>query len=159
MSESTFRSSLEERTGLSARDLSERVNAEIDPLPAVLPPEGVTAGRMRDVATRVPAGAGTMHVSGVHGCAGAALAAAIVAGDAKRKHVVVVTSDLEAARRVADDVAFFVRSTTDEATAEDTAQGDVLVLAANESSPYADVNPDRRAAPGHRVAAWPPPSR
>ena len=30
--------------------------------------------------------------------------------------------------------------------AEDTAQGDVLVFAASESSPYADVNPDRRAA-------------
>jgi hypothetical protein len=47
-------SSLEERTGLSARDLADRVAAEVDPLPAVLPPEGVTAGRVREVAARVP---------------------------------------------------------------------------------------------------------
>ncbi len=137
-------SSLEERTGLSARDLSERVAAELDPLPPVLPPEGVTATRTRDVAARVPAKAGTLHVAGVNGCAGAALTAAIVA--AKGRPVVLVTSDLDAARRAADDVAFFVQGAADEATAEDTAQGSVLVLAASESSPYADVSPDRRAA-------------
>jgi transcription-repair coupling factor (superfamily II helicase) len=137
-------SSLEERTGLTARDLSERSAAEADPLPAVLPPEGVIASRLREAAARVPDGAGTLHVAGVHGCAGAALAAAIAA--AKGRPVVLVTSDLDTARRAADDMAFFVRTTADEATAEETAEGDVLVLAANESSPYADVNPDRRAA-------------
>jgi transcription-repair coupling factor (superfamily II helicase) len=144
MSDSSLRSSLEERTGLSAQDLSARVAAELDPLPAVLPPEGVIATRTRDAAARVPAKAGTLHVAGVHGSAGAALTAAIAA--AKGKPVVLVTSDLDAARRAADDVAFFVQGAADEATAEDTAEGSVLVLAANESSPYADVNPDRRAA-------------
>ncbi len=137
-------SSLEDRTGLSARDLSERLAAEVDPLPSVLPPEGVTATRARDAAARVPAGAGTLHVAGVRGSAGAALVAAIAA--AKKKPVVFVTADLDSARRAADDVAFFVQGSADEATAEDTAEGDVLVLAASESSPYADVNPDRRAA-------------
>jgi transcription-repair coupling factor (superfamily II helicase) len=143
---SAFGSSLEEQTGLSARDLAARVAAEIDPLPSVLPPEGVSAARIRDLAARVPNGAGTLHVAGVHGCAGAALTAAIALAKAKGKPVVLVTSDLDAARRAADDVAFFVQGAADEATAEDTAEGTVLVLAASESSPYADVNPDRRAA-------------
>ena len=144
MSDPSLHSSLEEQTGLSARDLSERAAAEIDPLPAILPPEGITALRTRDAAARVPAGAGTLHVAGVHGCAAAALAAAIVA--AKGRPVVLVTGDLDAARRAADDVAFFVRGATDEATPRTPREGDVLVLAASESSPYADVNPDRRAA-------------
>src|SRR5580658_5826454 len=94
----SFGSSLEERTGLSARDLSERVAEELDPLPAVLPPEGVSAIRTRDAAMRVPAGAGTLHVAGVHGCAGAALVAALVSAGGKGKPVVLVTSDLDAAR-------------------------------------------------------------
>jgi transcription-repair coupling factor (superfamily II helicase) len=139
----SLRSSLEEQTGLSAQVLAARGAAELDPLPPVLPPEGVVAVRAKDVAARVPA-TGALHVSGVQGCAGALLAASVAA--AKGKPVVLVTSDLDAARRAADDVAFFVRTAADEATAEDTAQGDVLVLAANESSPYADVTPDRRAA-------------
>ena len=140
----TLRSSLEEQTGLSARELGARAAAELDPLPPVLPPEGVTACRVREAAARVPNGAGVLHVAGVQGCAGSMLVAAVAA--AKGRPVVLVTSDLDAARRAADDAAFFVRNAPDEATAEDTAQGDVLVLAANESSPYADVNPDRRAA-------------
>ena len=140
----TLRSSLEEQTGLSARELAARAAAELDPLPPVLPPEGVTACRVREAAGRVPNGAGVLHVAGVQGCAGSMLVAAVAA--AKGRPVVLVTSDLDAARRAADDAAFFVRNAPDEATAEDTAQGDVLVLAANESSPYADVSPDRRAA-------------
>ncbi len=140
----SLRSSLEEQTGLSARDLGARAAAELDPLPPVLPPEGVTASRIREAAARVPNGAGVIHVAGVQGCASSMLVAAIAA--AKGKPVVLVTSDLDAARRAADDAAFFVRNARDEATAEDTGEGEVLVLAANESSPYADVSPDRRAA-------------
>ncbi|HEY2510044.1 MAG TPA: transcription-repair coupling factor, partial [Polyangiaceae bacterium] len=141
---STLRSSLEELSGISAEELGERAADERDPLPAVLPPEGITAIRIRDAVAKTPPGAGTLHLSGVQGCAGAAVVSALSA--ATGRPVVLVTSDLDGARRLADDVAFFVRSTTDEATAEDTAQGDVLVLAASESSPYADVTPDRRAA-------------
>jgi transcription-repair coupling factor (superfamily II helicase) len=59
--------------------------------------------------------------------------------------VVLVTSDLEAARRAAQDVGFLVRGAIDD-DAEDTGEGDVLVFAGSEASPYADVNPDRRAA-------------
>ena len=45
---------------------------------------------------------------------------------------------------LADDIAFLVRGAAD--VDEETAIGEVLVFAGNESSPYADVNPDRRAA-------------
>ncbi len=137
-------STLEARTGLTADQLARPSPQEqLEPLPTILPPEGVTAFRLRDVATRVrPMRPGRLDVSGVTGCVGPALAAAIAR---EGRHVVIVTGDLDAARRVAQDVAFFGRGASDD-DAEDTGQGDVLVFAANESSPYADVNPDRRAA-------------
>src|SRR5262249_30991386 len=73
----TLSSSLEERTGLTLTErrelLSSAPGAEIDPLPPVLPPEGIVASRLRDVAANV--GAARVDVAGVQGCAGAALAA------------------------------------------------------------------------------------
>jgi transcription-repair coupling factor (superfamily II helicase) len=117
--------------------------APAEPLPSLAPPEGVTAARVGDVVVRARAmRRGRLDVAGVRGCAGAAVAAAIVR-DGRR--VVVVTDDLDGARRAAQDLAFLVRGAADE-DAEDTGEGDVLVLAASESSPYADVSPDRRAA-------------
>ena len=83
-----------------------------------------------------------MDVAGVRGSAGAALAAAVARAGSR---VVFVAADLDAARRAAEDVGFFLRGSSDE-DAEDTAEGEVLVFAASESSPYADVSPDRRAA-------------
>jgi transcription-repair coupling factor (superfamily II helicase) len=60
----------------------------------------------------------------------------LVAAIAETRRVVVVTSDTDSARRFAEDVRFFLPR-----------EGDaVLVFAPNETSPYADVNPDRRAA-------------
>ena len=148
-SDPTLHADLAERTGMSAEDLlvAPPAAAELDPLPAILPPEGVTAARLRDVAARVARGtasAARTDVAGVHGSAGAALVAEVA--HATSRPIVLVTADLDGARRLAEDVGFLLRSTTDEATAEDIAKGEVLVLAANESSPYADVNPDRRAA-------------
>ena len=142
----SFGSSLEEQTGLSARDLSATGCCRARPAPGRPPPRGgpgdthprrrePRADRRRDAARGRRA---RLRGGGARGGARG--------GSGKGKPVVLVTSDLDAARRAADDVAFFVKSTTDEATAEDTAEGDVLVLAASESSPYADVNPDRRAA-------------
>src|SRR6185312_5379868 len=116
---------------------------EVEPLPSLLPPEGVVASRLRDVAARAKAArGGVVDLAGVRGSAGAAVAAA-VAREGRR--VVFVTADLESARRAAEDVGFFVRGAADD-DAEDTGEGDVLVFAASESSPYADVSPDRRAA-------------
>jgi transcription-repair coupling factor (superfamily II helicase) len=125
--------------------LPEEERPELDPLASILPPEGLRATRLRDIATEVGAvGASRIDVSGVRGSAAAALVGAIVRNAGRR--VVLVANDLEAARQLADDVGFLVRGAEDQAVAEDTAQGEVLVFAATESSPYADVNPDRRAA-------------
>jgi transcription-repair coupling factor (superfamily II helicase) len=115
--------------------------SELDPLPSILPPEGIRAARLREIADAVARGARRVDVSGVRGCADAALIAAVAEG----ARVLVVTADVDEARRVAQDVAFFSRADATEES-EDTGQGDVLVLATSESSPYADVNPDRRAA-------------
>jgi transcription-repair coupling factor (superfamily II helicase) len=136
-------SSVAERTGLAAEDLMRPTPAEeLEPLPALLPPEGVVASRLRDVAGRAKAlGVARLDVAGVRGSAAAAVAAAVARAG---RQVVLVTSELDSARRAAEDVGFLVRGATDDA--EDTGEGEVLVYAAGESSPYADVNPDRRAA-------------
>jgi len=116
---------------------------DLDPLPPVLPPEGVVAARLRDVAEQAAAlTAGRLDVAGVHGSAGAALVAAV----AGRRRVVLVTSDVDAARRAAEDVRFFLCGASDEVDAEGDAGSTVLVLPTSETSPYADVNPDRRLA-------------
>src|SRR5262245_32356365 len=115
----------------------------LETLEPVLPPEGVVAARLRDVAGRALSRR-RVDVAGAQGCAPAAVAAAIArAGD---RPGVVGTGDVDEARRAAQDAAFLLRVKEDEETAEDTGQGEVLVFAASESSPYADVNPDRRAA-------------
>jgi transcription-repair coupling factor (superfamily II helicase) len=155
---SMLTSTLEEQTGLTAVEMAAPVTTEeLGPLPSILPPEGVTAVRLRDVAALAkaleaaapgvdPAAAHLrsrrLDVAGVCGSAGPALAAAIA--DAGRR-VVFVTSDLDAARRAAQDAGFLARGALDD-EAEDTGEGEVLVFAASESSPYADVSPDRRAA-------------
>jgi len=137
-------STLEEQTGLTVGELARAAAPEeLEPLPPLLPPEGVVASRLGDVAARARSlRAERLDVAGVRGCAGAAVAAAIARAG---RRVVLVTADLDAARRIADDVGFLVRGAMDD-DAEETGQGDVLVFAASESSPYADVNPDRRAA-------------
>ena len=119
---------------------------ELEPLPSLLPPEGIVASRLRDVAARARTlAAGRLDVAGVRGCAGAALAAEIARTG---KRVVYVASDLDGARRVAEDLGFLVRGAAadEEADAEESGTGDVLVFAASETSPWADVSPDRRAA-------------
>jgi transcription-repair coupling factor (superfamily II helicase) len=134
-------STLGENTGLTAEELA--AAGPVTPLEPLLPPEGLHAVRLRDVAARARAlDAERLDVSGVHGCAGPALAAAIVHAG---RRVVIVTDDLDGARRAAQDVGFLVRGALDDQV-EETGEGEVLVFAANESSPYADVSPDRRAA-------------
>jgi transcription-repair coupling factor (superfamily II helicase) len=140
-------STLQERTGLTVEELVRSGASEaaevLDPLASILPPEGVAVVRLRDIATHAKAlGTGRLDVVGVRGSAGAAVAASVARAG---RRVVLVTGDLEGARRVAEDIGFLVRGTLLE-DAEDTAEGEVLVFAAAESSPYADVNPDRRAA-------------
>jgi transcription-repair coupling factor (superfamily II helicase) len=119
-------------------------------LPAILPPEGVTAARVRDVALAVrSAKPGTrLDVAGVRGCAGPLVASALARAG---RRVVFVTEDIEAARRVADDIGFLARTAggtdpSDDDESDESDRNDVLVFSANEASPYAEVSPDRRAA-------------
>jgi transcription-repair coupling factor (superfamily II helicase) len=137
-----FGASLRDR-GLDLEGQLQAKAVELDPLEPVLPPEGVTAARLRDVASDVlTAESGRVDVSGVRGAAGPALTAEI----ARKRRVVVVTVDLETAAKLAGDVRFFLGRDGDGGDGEDGSDADVLVFPAQETSPYADVNPDRRAA-------------
>jgi transcription-repair coupling factor (superfamily II helicase) len=109
----------------------------------------ITAGAIADrVATLVPRGAsGILHAAGVAGTMPALVARAIAASAAKP--VVCVTSDIDGARRLADDLNFVWRNRS-----TDTAQGDVLLFTPPESSPYAEVNPDRRGAMARLVTLF-----
>jgi len=134
----------ERREGLQA-SISHAAD-ELDPLGTLLPVEGVRLVRLREVASRAASlGADgqevhRLDVTGVRGSAGAALVAAI----ARTRRVVLVTGDTDAAKRLADDVGFFLDDPPGE---EDGAvTGQVFMFPTNDASPYADVNPDRRAA-------------
>jgi transcription-repair coupling factor (superfamily II helicase) len=90
---------------------------------------------------------GPMHVAGVAGTMPALVARAIAL--AQTNPVVCVTADVDSARRLTDDLQFVWGPRTAE-----TAQGDVLLFAPSESSPYADVNPDRRSAMARLVTLF-----
>ncbi len=146
MPRATLTSTLREQTGLTPEELSAGLQPaaeSLEPLESLLPPEGIVASRVGDVLARVRGPTQQrLDVAGVHGCAGAAIVAAFVR---QGRRVVLVAQDIDLARRSADDVGFLTRGSFDE-NAEETGEGDVIVFAANESSPYAEVSPDRRAA-------------
>ena len=138
-------STLEEQTGLTAEELAPpEPPAELEPLPPLLPPEGVVASRLRDVAARVRTarpGAGSTW----RACAGAraaALAAAIArdgrSGGARHGRP-------RRRARAAEDAGFFVRGART-TTPRTPARARCSSSRRARSSPYADVNPDRRAA-------------
>jgi transcription-repair coupling factor (superfamily II helicase) len=98
--------------------------------------------RARDIAARAVAiepGGKIEHFSGFSGCMTAVVARAIALADARP--IVCVTGDVDGARQLADDLAFFWKDERGGAN-----DGEVLIFLPNEASPYADVNPDRRAA-------------
>jgi len=135
-----LRASIGEHTG-GVEAVSRAAPEELDQLPSVLPPEGVIVTRLSSIAARKEP---RIDVADVRGSADAALVAALVR-EASAPPVLVIADDADAARRLAGDVAFLLgRGRPDEL--EDT--NDVLVLTMPEASPYADVNPDRRAAMG-----------
>ncbi len=136
-----LRASIGEHTDGGLDALARGATLELEPLASVLPPEGVFVTRLSSIAARTDA---RIDVADVRGSADAALVAAL-ARDASAPPICVIAEDAESARRLAGDVAFLLgRGRSDEL--EDT--NDVLVLTMPESSPYADVNPDRRAAMG-----------
>ena len=111
-------------------------------LPSVLPPDGVIVTRLAEIATRAESSP-RLDVAGVRGCADAVVIAELVR--AGRAPVVAVTSDGDAARALAKDVRFLLGPGGD--GDDEMSDGDrVLVLTTSETSPYSDVNPDRRSA-------------
>jgi transcription-repair coupling factor (superfamily II helicase) len=142
-SASGLTSTIAEQVGPTAGALELPPEA-LEPLPPLLPPEGVSASRLRDVTGRAIAlRSGKLDVAGVRGCAGAAVVASISRAGHR---AVFVTDDLESARRVAQDLGFLARDSAGYGEDEEGGRGGVLVFAANESSPYAEVSPDRGAA-------------
>ena len=106
--------------------------------------------RAREIAARMAAlrdgdPSRIVHVSGVTGGMTALLGRAIALADSRP--VVCVTADLESARRLAEDLAFVWGGTSDEAGGEggENLEDEVLLFTPPEASPYAEVNPDRRA--------------
>jgi transcription-repair coupling factor (superfamily II helicase) len=127
------------------------VTQNLDPL-AELPADRSLV-RARDVAGLIArsggSGAeGTVHVAGAAGSMPALVARAIALADTRP--IVCVTSDADAARRFVDDLNFVWGGQQ----SNETAQGDVLFFAPQEASPYAEVNPDRRAAMGRLVTLF-----
>jgi transcription-repair coupling factor (superfamily II helicase) len=114
-------------------------------LPSVLPPEGVVVTRLSEIATRAAASP-RLDIAGVRGCADALIIATLAR--AGGPPVVAVAEDVDAARALAKDVRFLLGPTAASPDGDDEmSDGDhVLVLTTSESSPYADVNPDRRSA-------------
>ena len=115
---------------------------ELDQLPSVLPAEGIVVSRLATIAGRTVS---RTDVADVRGSADAAIIAALARHRRDDEPVLVIAEDGDAARRIAADVAFLLG---DRDTSEEDDGPDVLALAMPETSPYADVNPDRRAALG-----------
>ena len=123
-------------------ELPDKQEPETDPLPSYDPPAGAETCSVRDIARLVASRRPITHVAGVAGCAPALIARAIAQSVVRSVPIVCVTPDSEQAAALAADLGFV----WGEVAGEDTAQGDILFFAAQEASPYADVNPDRRAA-------------
>ncbi len=113
-----------------------------DPLPPLEPPADRQLIRAVDAARAVPSG-GAFHVVGVAGSASALVAVAL---QQKRSGapVVAVAADGESAQKLASDLAFLCGA-PEPGTSGAT---DVLLLPTSDVSPYAEVNPDRRAMMG-----------
>jgi transcription-repair coupling factor (superfamily II helicase) len=120
----------------------------LDPLSAL--PDDRDLVRARDVAARIGAAGSPsiLHVAGAAGAMPALVARAIALAD--KGPIVCVTSDADAARAFVDDLNFVWGNQAN----TETAQGQVLFFAPPEASPYADVNPDRRAAMGRLVTLF-----
>jgi transcription-repair coupling factor (superfamily II helicase) len=117
---------------------------ELDPLPPLDLPEDRPILTARELSARAGQG-GVIHATGAAPGATALIVRSLVAGSKKR--VIAITSDVETARALAADVSFLLGAhDADDAEAGATTLGSVLLFVPNEASPYADVNPDRRAA-------------
>lgn len=129
-----------ELPGLSAESTADLE----DPLPSLDPPEGRPLWRARQAAEAASKteGAPLRHLVGAVGAASALVASAL--HETTGRLVVCVVEGVERAGRLAADLSFLAGDRRE--GGEGGALGRVLVLPPYETSPYADVNPDRRAA-------------
>ncbi|MCS6898674.1 MAG: transcription-repair coupling factor [Polyangiaceae bacterium] len=114
--------------------------ALLDPLPSLDPPTDRKLIRARDTAASTPE-RGVFHVMGVVGAATALVALELQRH--RRGPVVCVAEDSEGAHKLAADLAFLLGQAE-----PGMATGEVLLLPPYENTPYAEVNPDRRAMLG-----------
>jgi transcription-repair coupling factor (superfamily II helicase) len=106
-----------------------------DPLPSLELPEGRSVAQVASLAGEMASlRRGLRHVVGVAGGATAVVASAVQRRAGRL--VVCVVAGLDEAQSLASDLTFVSGGDA----------GEVLVLPPYESSPYAEVNPDRRAA-------------
>jgi transcription-repair coupling factor (superfamily II helicase) len=107
-------------------------------------PEGRSVLTPGEIAARARA-PGFVHAVGAEGSAAALIARAMALGGAP--HVVYVTTDVDAARRAVADLAFVSRGLPFDRDARiPVPDGDPpLLVVPSETSPWADVRPDRRS--------------
>jgi transcription-repair coupling factor (superfamily II helicase) len=108
-------------------------------------PEDRTVVTAQQAAARVLEGPGLRHVVGAEGCAPALLARAL---RRRGRQVLLVTADTDSARRAAADLAYLAHPLPFEPrdAGTESPEPEPLLLLASESSPYAQVHLDRRAA-------------
>src|SRR5262245_50309398 len=106
-------------------------------------PEGRETVTFDTLALRLLGQRGVLHAVGAEGSAPPLVARALAARGATR--VVLVTPELDEARRAAADLNFFARGLPfPGALSEPIADGkNPLLLAPSETSPWTDVRPDR----------------
>jgi transcription-repair coupling factor (superfamily II helicase) len=128
------------------------MTAASDPNPPDLPPERRGAAQaVRELEERLAAGARAVELYGAAGSLGAALAARL-ATNATTGPLVYVCADEDAAEARLHDLSFFLPHA---AAAEDPlAPPPALQLPAPEPSPYAEMQPDRRALLGRMAALF-----
>jgi transcription-repair coupling factor (superfamily II helicase) len=114
--------------GLRAPD---ELSEDFEPMPDLVPPEGVVIAGIAEAALETTGASKPVWFAGTSGSALALYASEV----ARKRPVVLVTRDNEDAQRLASDVAFYAAS-----------EEGVFAYAAPESSPYAEISPDRRSA-------------
>jgi transcription-repair coupling factor (superfamily II helicase) len=116
----------------SPHELDPQLEAQLDLLAELLPPEGLVTRTVDEASAQMLAS----QRSWFSGLGGASLAY-LLAKASRARPVVVVAADNDSARQLAEDVAFFCAGQDDQR---------IYALAAPETSPYAEISPDRRAA-------------
>lgn len=112
------------------------------PLPPLELPEDRTVVSAGAFVRSLAGSAGLIHAVGAGGCAGPLVARAL--HESTGRLVVLVTPDLESARRAAEDLAFLASAPSH--LGEALGSQSVLLFGPSETSPYAEVHPERRGA-------------